>query len=285
MQSGQEERDPAYKRCHIAYSCSIPKEPDGLSLPRSRTSDVNQMVAEAITPLLRYIDEEELAYFIDCSSSISTDDTAPTYRLAKEINILKTVPFSLTSQGGSEVSQALYLLQFMLDEKKNAAILSASQFVNPLDHRDKEGFFPFADASASILITYHRQHYSNFQILGATIHQKKEMSGFVLKKVIDEACEKSGILPKDIKWSIPQMSSDFLISATKEALPQANTYIRDIHPDVNFGSADTLISLQRYVTEHQLISDDIGVIWFTGQFGGIGTVIIKNSLAEIKRGG
>jgi len=283
--SGQEGRDLTYKRCHIAYSCPITKEPDGLSLPRSMTSDVNQMAAKAITPLLRYTDEEELAYFIDCRSSIPTDGPAPTYRLAKEINILKTVPFSLTSQGGIEVSQALYLLQFMLDEKRNAAILSASQLVNPLDHRDREGFFPFADASASILITYHRQHYSNFQVLGTTICQKNEKWETILKKVVDETCEKSRILPKEIKWSIPQMSSDFLISATKEVLPQANTYIRDIHPNVNFGSADTLISLHGYVTEHQLVSDDLGILWFTGQFDGIGAAIIKTSPVEIKRGG
>ena len=276
-----QEMDGWYQRICRAFGHSVDPPTDSLFIPRAIQGDAEDLAACAIRRLLGRSEGNEhsaVEMLVDCRSSAAIGGSAPTYRLAAKASLRKALPFSLAGQAGAEVAQALTLIQHMPWEKGGAVVISAVQRVVPPDTRASSNGFPLADAAAAIMVARSPMAFAkSFRMLSVASGQSKENQGDKPETVLDRVIEAAGIALQSIKWAVAHRSSREFENAVQNVLPDATWLTRDLHPDVDFGCADLLISLQRIFTSEVTPPAGIGALWFRGRFGAIAVVLLDSS--------
>jgi hypothetical protein len=162
----------------------------------------------------------------------------------------------------------------MEQKMKTGAIISIVQQVTSQDIRLSHNDLPFADAAVAIgIATSPIAFGKSFHVLGTAVAQVSRGGQNRLETVLDEALEQSGI-NKEIGWAIGQRCSRTFLLAARDVLPGARWLVRDLYPDLNFGGADTLISLHSLFVMASRPPAGKGVIWLAGESGFVGVLVI-----------
>jgi hypothetical protein len=213
---------------------------------------------------------------IDCRSSTVIGCPAPSYKLGVKAGLTSILPFSLDGQAGSEALQALIFIRYMEQLKDNGVILSTVQRMVPPDTRLKENGFPLADAAASILISLTEKKFDKgFKVLSTAIGQRAKGWDAVLEFVLKEVVEKVGLTKEMIQWSIAHRFSVSFLETVASILPECSHVTRDIYLEVDFGCADSFISLNRVFGKKYSTLNGIGLVWFAGRFGSVGVALLE----------
>jgi len=269
------EVDPLYDRICRAFSYSTRVIQDGLRLPRAYQLDREELAASAIRPLLRLRCRDSFPdILIDCCSSAAVGGPAPTYELAVRSSLDKVLPVAIGGQAGAEVAHAVLFLRHMSREMSRGAILSAVQKFVPPDPRVQENCFPLADGAAAVDCSGSPLPHS-FRVLGVAVGQLvgewKSLTCYLLRRGAEDA----RVSEAAIEWYIAHRCCTSFLLAAEKALPHARSIVRDLHPECDFGCADTLISLNRLCTTSSVAPTGIGVLWFVGRFGSVGSVLVQ----------
>ena len=271
--------DSWYERICQAYGRTLDNQEADVTLPRAPCMNTEELAACSIRQLLSnapVVKKPELGMLIDCRSSAAIGGSAPTYRLAAITGLQRILPISLSAQAGTEVAQALFFLELMLNNTDGMAVVSAVQRVVPPDRRNRDCSFPLADASAALLVSTSPVFSSGcFQLLAVALEQTPLGTKDNHIWLFEQVLQKAGLDYKDVKWSIAHRYSDEFCAGVIGIRQHVKWLNREEHLEVNFGCADSLISL-RSISEKQLDArDDVGILWFRGEFGAGAAVLLK----------
>ena len=288
MAQDTQEVDAWYQRICRAFAHSVNPPQDALLLPRALGMDTEDLAACAIKQVLETEVGNELLtveMLVDCRSSAAIGGSAPTYRLAAKAGLRTTLPFSLAGQAGAEVAQALTFIQHMSWEESKVVVISAAQRVVPPDTRVWPSRFPLADAAAAIIVARSPIALGkSFRVLSVASGQLEDSQGDKPETVLNRAAETARIAPQNIRWAVAHRCSREFEGVVQRALPNAVWLTRDLHPTVDFGCADSLISLQRVFTIEPTPPAGIGALWFIGRFGATAVILLdSNSVSLWKR--
>lgn len=268
------EVDPVYERICRAFSCPTGVTQDGLRLPRAYQLDREELAASALRALLRGRCRNGFPdILIDCCSSPEVGGPAPTYKLAARSGLAKVLPVAIDGQAGAEAAHALLFLRHMSREMPKGAVLSAVQRFAPPDPRAHRDGFPLADGAAAVDCSVNPLPNS-FRVLGVAVGQLVGEWRSLLDSLLKRAEEEAHVSEAAIEWSVAHRCCTSFLLAAEQALPHARPMVRDLHPECDFGCADTLISLARLCTTSSVALTGIGVLWFVGRFGSVGSVLV-----------
>ena len=268
--------DSFYEQVYSAYSEPYLNLDESSVIPRLIGQENEKYVVQCID-LLRKSETENWfpSLFVDCRSSAPIGGPAPTYRIIKDSGIITTLPILLQGQAGSEVLQAIILVSQMKEHLKKGVLITALQRVVYPDSRSYHDKFQLGDAVAAIGVASSPLAFGkSFHVVGFSIAQCSTESHqdfeFTVKKLLREC----GITNPNRLWAIsPSLDKD-IRQDLSQILPDVRWVNRDIHPDINFGCADSLISLHSTFVNSQNPPLGIGLLWFAGRFGSLGLLVL-----------
>lgn len=269
-----------YKRINYAFAKSprIKHEDINLSIPRAQC-DRETLASKAVEMLIK----ERVSninwkpdILIDCLSSNAITVPAPTYKLAVTCNLTDAMPISLSGQAGVEVASAVLLMESIIKNLPNGILVSAVQQVVYPDNRFFENRFPLADGSAATLLTNQPMSSGkNLQILGGSIAQASNNSLSACQATIIDTLRKAGLDMELISWAVAQRANNEFLIETQKSLPKIKWLTRDLYPELDFGAADLLISLENMKSSTYLLPSSIGLLCFSGLFGTVGSLLVR----------
>jgi|APSaa5957512622_1039677.scaffolds.fasta_scaffold22149_2 hypothetical protein len=274
--------DPIYDRVLQAYGRGASSESSRIFRDRVVTCDSEAMAAAAIAALPHDLFHAcSLHKLLDCRSTTVGPGPAPTYRLAARVGLRFAVPLCLSGQKGTEVPQALSLLDADAQQVESAAVVSAVQVIHHPDSREYEGAFPLGDAAAAI-ITAQRPipGFRGFDIVAVGLAQGTDDQKATLAAAIGRAIESASMVTDQISWVVAHHYSPCLYASLDAVMPGSVKLSRREHPGINFGCADTLISLAMINDSSEQLSRGTGLLVFAGRHGCVGALLVQSSSPE-----
>lgn len=113
-------------------------------------------------------------------------------------------------------------------------------------------------------------------MLGVVVGQLTGDWRGIVDTLLSDALRKTEVDEKAIHWSIAHRCCEPFLWAAQNALPHAKWMVRDLYPEFDFGCVDTLVSLNRLFNSPAHESTGIGVLWFVGRFGSVGSVLVEH---------
>jgi hypothetical protein len=211
---------------------------------------------------------------IDCRSSPPVGGPAPTYVIAAELGTTRLLPFSLQGLGGAEVAQALQLVGFLRNRLGSGAVLCAGQKIVAPDTRFAADSFPLADGAVAIAISLDPYAIgARLRLLSVGIRQQTNRRHEVIQGVLDDALGHAGIARDQISWSACHHFSQSFLDEVAELLPNVPLFRRNSFHSLDFGCADTLITIADAADLDTC--SGYGIAWFIGRFGALGAAILE----------
>jgi hypothetical protein len=211
----------------------------------------------------------------DCRSGALGPGPAPSYRLAASAGMRRAIPLCLSGQKGTEVLQALFLMDRDRSLLSPVAVVSAVQTIRHPDRRQPGTPFALGDAASAIAVMERPvRGVRGFDVLGIGLAQGEEDRGQTLLAAISQAVDAASMPLDGIFWTIAHCCSPAFRNSLDEILPGVETVGREKHQEVDFGCADTLVSLAMVAEsgEHPLLGT--GLLLFAGRHGSTGALLV-----------